>query len=182
MDRVLNRMKLEATRATATNAEWSVGTVSSFDGGGMAKVQLQPEDTITGWLPINTASLGMNCGPRVGASCLVHFQNGDREAGIILGFFYTDVETPPAAAEDEIIIATVFGQTLKFLKDGTVGMASAAGASLVMDASGNIILTPGGGGQVLLGGAGATLKAARDADPTAPGNVVHATSTKVRVL
>ncbi len=202
---LMNLVRREVERGIARFSTWSIGTVSSYDPAThTAKVQLQPEDTQTGWLPINSMAVGndfgISIGPSTGLSCLVHFQDGDREAGVILGFFFTDKEKPVSVEEGEIVVKAKFGQSIVMKKDGSILMTDKSGATfgldgsgniaatgksgakIEFDAGGNIILTPAGSGQVLLGGAGAVLKAARDTDPTTPGNIVHATSTKVKVL
>lgn len=198
MEEILNIVRREVERGIARFSPWAVGTLTSYDGKSNGKVSLQPEGTETGWLPINAMSLSANFGPRLGASCLVHFQDGDREAGMILGYFYTDAEVPPPLAEDEFIMVTPWGAVVKVLKDGTIILFSGGsyfsidadktvtltgkvGQTIVMDLSGNIILTPAAGGKVYLGGQEGSLPAARDTDSTV-GNVVHATSAKVRIV
>lgn len=202
MEHLLNIMRREAERTTARFSSWAIGTVSSFDGKSNVKVQLQPEDTQTGWLPVNSlfvgSGFGISIGPKVGTSCLVHFQDGDREAGVVVGFFYTDSEQPVSVKEGEIVVKTEAGSSISFLQDGSVTVTDKGGASfnldgsgnitftgkagqtIVMDAAGNIVLTPSGSGKVALGGLGG-LAAARNADSTA-GNTIHATSTKVTVI
>jgi phage gp45-like len=204
MESLLNIVRREVERGIARFQPWSIGTISSYDPATRtAKVQLQPEDTQTGWLPIASQAVGngfgLNIGPHTGTSCLIHFQGGDREAGIIMGFFFTDDEKPVSVDEGEIVIKTEWGSAVSMLKDGSVllmdksgatfgldGLGNLtvnakSGASFGMDAAGNLILNPAGAGNVILGGSSGGVAVAKDGD-TVTGGIVHATSLKVKVL
>lgn len=161
MDRLINNMKLQAAGVAAEKQPWTIGTVSSYDGKSMAKVKLQPEGTVTGWLPISTlmvgAGFGIGIGPTVGASCLVHFPGGDREAGVIGGFFFTDVETPLEVAEGEMKIKTKSGSTISLLQNGSIALGDKDGGTAVIDGSGNVKLTNKEGVTVNLSETGASI-------------------------
>ena len=203
MEAILNLVRREAARVLARSSGLVVGTVTSYDPAThTAKVQLQPEGTLTGWMPILSLAVGAGFGiqvaPHIGQACLVHPHDQNIEAGVILGFFFNDVETPISVQEGEIVIKHESGSGLSLLNDGSavltnkngatttldasgdITMTGKAGQTIAMDASGNIILTPSGSGIVQVGGAGG-LPAARSNDAVVSGRVV-ATSTKVTIV
>ena len=204
MYEILNIVKREVERGIARYSPWAIGTLTSYDPDTHAgKVNLQPEDTQTGWLPINSAAVGNDfgicIGPTIGISCLIHFQDGSREAGVILGFFFSDAEKPIAVKEGEIVLKSKFGQSILMKDDGSIllsdksgatfgldglgniTMLAKSGAKLGMNAAGDLLIAGSGAGHVLLGGEAATQFAARNGDIVNL-NAVVASSTKVKVL
>src|SRR4051794_35688610 len=90
MDRFLNIMKQHAGALDQGAAQPRFGTVTSVNAtAATAKVQLQPEGVLSGWLPIMSpwvgAGWGMYCPPAPGDQVLVLAQEGDADHGVIVG-------------------------------------------------------------------------------------------------
>lgn len=164
------------------------------------KVKLQPSDTLSGWIQIETDQVGLLVAPNVGDPGWLEPHDDDGRAWVFVGSNHNDNFPPPIEiAAGEWYYKNKSGSSLYFKSDGSltatdkggasiafdgagnIAMTGKAGQTIVLDASGNIILTPAGSGKVELGGTGG-LKVARDTDLTTPGNLVHATSTKVTVV
>lgn len=204
MDGIANIARREAERVVDRRASgMRVGLCQSYDPATHSvKLTLQPEGTVTGWLPLSAIGVGSGFGVYVGATTghayLAYFHEGDLEAGIVIGRIGTDQEPPVSVQAGETIIKSPTGSLVSLLQDGSVTiqdkqagkvaidgsgnitLTGKAGQTIVMDASGNITLTPAGGGKVQLGGSGG-LAVARNTDP-APSDVIAATSTKVTAL
>ena len=69
MDQLLNALKAQSAAQDATAGQPRFGVVSSVDPAtGTARVQLQPEGVLTGWLPVLSPWVGAGWGiepPRV---------------------------------------------------------------------------------------------------------------------
>ena len=177
IDDLLNIVRREAERVVDRRAAGiRIGTVQSYDPKTHAvKLSLQPEGTLTGWLPLSAIGVGNGFGVYVGATTnhayAAYFHEGDLEAGVIIGRLPTDQEAPIQVQSGEIVIQSPTGSLCKLLQDGSVTvqdknaatialdgsgnitLTGKAGQTVKLDASGNITLTPALSGFVLLGGA-----------------------------
>ncbi len=125
MDRFLNAMKGQAQALDRTQGQARFALVTSVDPQRYAaRVRLQPEGVLTGWLPILTqwvgAGWGMVCPPRPGDQVLVIAQEGDAENGVIVGASFSDAARAPVAAPGELWLVHGSGSFLKLSNDGTV--------------------------------------------------------------
>jgi hypothetical protein len=91
-----------------------------------ARVKLQPEGTLTGWLPVLSpwtgSGWGMVCPLAAGDQVLVLPQEGDTEHGVVVGRAYSKASPPPQAAAGELWIVHASGCCLKLKADGTVSI------------------------------------------------------------
>lgn len=91
-----------------------------------ARVKLQPEDVLTGWLPMKADWVGAGWGmvtlPEVGDQVVVVPQEGDSEHGIIIGRVYSDQQRPPKANPKELWLVHHTGSFIKLIEDGTIQM------------------------------------------------------------
>jgi len=89
-----------------------------------AKVLLQPEGVLTGWLPVLTqwvgSGWGMACPPSAGDQVLIIPQEGDAQHGLIVGRLYSNLVRPPAAEPGEITLSHQSGCSLRLLNSGVV--------------------------------------------------------------
>jgi phage baseplate assembly protein gpV len=81
MDRLLNALRTQSSALDQAMAQPRFAIVSSVDPGtGNARVMLQPEGTLSGWLPILSpwtgSGWGMCCPPSPGDQVLVLSQEG----------------------------------------------------------------------------------------------------------
>jgi hypothetical protein len=100
-------------------------TVSSVDPNtATARVMLEPDGVLTGWLPLLSswtgAGWGMVCPPKPGDQVLVVPQEGDAAHGVIVGRSFSDVQHPPAAPPGEFWLVHESGSSLRLCNDGTI--------------------------------------------------------------
>ena len=103
------------------------GTVTSVNPTtSTARVKLQPEGVLSGWLPILSPWVGdgwgMYCPPTPGDQVLVLAQEGDAEHGIIVGRAFSNTQTPPATPVGELWLVHTSGSFIKLQNDGTIQM------------------------------------------------------------
>lgn len=127
-----------------------MGIIDSYDPDlYCAKVRLQPEDpdnpenSLTGFLPISTEWSGNGWGdvygPSVGDVVDVHFQEGGKNAGYISKRFYSSVTRPPGPVPSgEAWRVHQSGSFMKFTNDGKVSVNSNSDMDLVSGADMNI--------------------------------------------
>ena len=125
MDRFLNTMKMHADAIVQTLAQPRFGTVTSVDPNtGTARLMLQPEGVLSGWLPVLSpwvgSGWGMICPPKPGDQVLVLAQEGAAEHGIIVGRIFSNRQCPPPAPSGELWLVHQSGSYLKLLNDGTI--------------------------------------------------------------
>ncbi len=125
MDRLLNTLKGQAAALDRGQGQPRFGIVTSVDPSAYAaRVALQPENVLTGWLPILSPWVGGGWGfvalPSPGDQVLVVPQEGDAEHGVVIGSSYSATNRPPAAQPGELRIVHSSGTSLVFANDGTV--------------------------------------------------------------
>lgn len=125
MDQFWNMVKAQAGGLDGLTGVARFGLVSSFDPAVYAaRVLLQPENVLTGWLPILSAWAGAGWGlaaPLIpGAQVLVIFQEGDAEQGVIIGAVWSSVDQPLPAPAGELWLQHQSGSFLKLLNNGTI--------------------------------------------------------------
>ncbi len=160
MVRLYNFIKSGAADLDARGAVARFGLVSSFDPSAFAaKVMLQPENVLTGWLPIISPWVGAGWGLAapliVGAQVLVIAQEGDAEHGVILGAVWSTVDKPLSAPTGELWLQHQSGSYLKLLNNGTITLQASQ-----VNITGNLLVN---GNISDVGGARGTLAAFRQA-------------------
>jgi phage baseplate assembly protein gpV len=125
MDRFVNALKSQAAAMDRAQGQPRFGVVASVDAARYAaRVKLQPENVLTGWLPILSpwvgAGWGVVCPPSPGDQVLVLPQEGDAENGVIVGSSFSDAHRAPQAPLGEIWLVHASGSFLKLASDGTV--------------------------------------------------------------
>jgi phage baseplate assembly protein gpV len=130
MDAFLNRMKAQAATLDQAQGQPRFGVVSSVDPTRYAaRVMLQPENVLSGWLPILSpwigAGWGLACLPSPGDQVMVVPQEGDAEHGVIVGACWSMTQSPPVVAGvapqcGEFWIVHRSGSFLRFRNDGSV--------------------------------------------------------------
>lgn len=101
------------------------GTVASVNPStSTARVVLQPEGVLSGWLPVLSPWIGngwgMVCLPQVGDQVLVAPQEGDMEQGIVVGGCYSKSQRPPSAPSGEFWLVHKSGSSIKLSNDGVI--------------------------------------------------------------
>ena len=125
MDDFLNRVKAHAAAMGQGQGQPRLGIVSSVDAATYtARVLLQPEGVLSGWLPILSpwigAGWGMACPPGIGDQVMVLPQEGEAEHGVIIGRLWSQTQVTPGTPVGELWLVHGSGSFLKLHQDGTV--------------------------------------------------------------
>jgi len=125
MDAFLNALKAQAGALDQATGQARFGVVTSVDPEkATARVLLQPEAVLSGWLPVLSpwvgAGWGMVCPPSPGEQVLVLAQEGDAEHGLIVGRAFSATTPPPRAEVGELWLVHKSGSFVKLANDGTV--------------------------------------------------------------
>jgi phage baseplate assembly protein gpV len=125
MDAFLNALKAQASALDASAGQPRFGTVSNVDvTHGLARVLLQPENVLTGWLPVLSPWVGAGWGlwapPQPGDQVLVLAQEGEIEHGAVIARGWSAESPPPQAALGELVLQHSSGTQLRLANDGTV--------------------------------------------------------------
>jgi phage baseplate assembly protein gpV len=134
----LNAIRGQASLIAGESAQLRCAIVQSFDPATYcAKVTLQPEGVLTGWLPISTSWIGGGWGmvapPSPGQQVIVLAQEGQAEHGIVLGGLFSTNAQPPAAPAGELWLVHQSGSYLKLHNDGSI-----EGAAALFSFTGNV--------------------------------------------
>jgi phage baseplate assembly protein gpV len=138
MDRLLNALAVRSGSMDAQAGQPRWGVVQSFNPANYtAKVTLQPEGVLTGWLPIVTPTFGAGWGVvsplQPGQQVLVVPDTGDHDNGVILGGTWNTSSTVPK------IPAAPGGATTN-LQSGEWAFVSPAGSFIRFCADGSVLI------------------------------------------
>ena len=127
MDRLLNAFKAQSAAQDASVGQPRIGVVTSVDPAkGTARVQLQPDGVLTGWLPMLSpwvgAGWGLSCPPAPGDQVMVLPQEGDAEHGVIVGRLWSAAAPVPETPVGELWLTHRSGSYLRLVNDGTIRM------------------------------------------------------------
>lgn len=125
MDAFSNVIKSRAASLDGLSGVARFGLVSSFDPTAYAaRVMMQPENVLSGWLPIISAWVGAGWGLAApltpGDQVLVIAQEGSSEHGVIIGSVWSAVDKPLPAPAGELWLQHQTGSFVKLLNDGTI--------------------------------------------------------------
>ena len=125
MDSLLNALKAQGANQDQASGTSRFGTVTSVNPAtATARVKLQPEGVLTGWLPLLTPWVGngwgLVCPPSPGDQVLVLPQEGDAEHGLIIASTWSAKTIPPPAPSGEFWLVHKSGSYLKLQNDGTI--------------------------------------------------------------
>lgn len=163
MDEFFDLLTVKSDGTRESFAQPRIGTVTSSNSQtATARVLLQPEGVLTGWLPVLTQwagpGWGMVCPPSPGDQVLIIPQEGSSQHGLIIGRLYSNSVHPPQAESGEIALSHQSGCSLRLLNSGVVSIKGDLHVSGdVYDAHGplsklrndyNIHIHHTGGGQV----------------------------------
>lgn len=130
MDYFWNAIKARAAGLDGLSGVARFGLVTSFDPVSYAaRVLIQPENILSGWLPVVSNWVGAGwgvCAPlSPGSQVLVISQEGDSEQGVIIGSVWSTVELPPGAPVGELWLVHQSGSYIKMHNDGSLALQAA---------------------------------------------------------
>ena len=126
MERMLNALRGQAASLDLAAGKPRFAVVSSVDPArALVRVMFQPENLLSGWLPLLSCWVGIGWGmcspPSPGDQVLVLPHDGDPEQGVVIGSIWHDAATPPAAPSGELWMVHSSGSFLKLHADGSIG-------------------------------------------------------------
>lgn len=150
MDMMRNAMRLEADRAMARRTMPRMGIIVNYDPNRYAaRVLLQPEGIMTGYLPITSPWIGNQFGmyapPNINDVVEVHFQQGGKEAGFIVNRFYSTQTKPLPVTSGEMWLVHQSGSFIKMTNAGDIIIS--ANRDLINHAGRNYLFDANGQGQ-----------------------------------
>lgn len=127
MENFWNAVKGRAAALDGLSAQARFAVVASFDASAYAaRVTLQPENVLSGWLPVLAGWVGAGWGMAAplapGDQVLVLGQEGDAEQAVVVGRLWSNQETPPAAPVGELWMVHQSGAFVRLRNDGTIAM------------------------------------------------------------
>ena len=140
-----NHIRREAQAAANQWARTRMGIIDSYDPAHYAvKVRIQPENVLTGWIPLGSSCVGklfgMFCGPSAGDMVDVHFQEGGKEAGYASIRLFSTACPPLPCPSGEFWLVHKSGSQIKLTNDGKVLVQDSAGSLLTLNADGTATL------------------------------------------
>ena len=125
IERLSNAIKSHASTLDQSTGQIKFGTVTSVNSqNATARVLIQPDNVLSGWLPVLSqwvgSGWGMVCPPDPGDQVLLVPQEGDVEQGIIIGRTFSNKQKPPVAPGGEFWLVHQSGSFLKLCNDGTI--------------------------------------------------------------
>jgi hypothetical protein len=120
-----NVIKAHASGLDQCAGQVKFGTVTSVNANNAtARVLIQPEGVLSGWLPVLSQWVGngwgVACPPSPGDQVVLVPQEGDVEQGIIIGRVFSVKQLPPSAPGGEFWLVHESGSFLKLCNDGTI--------------------------------------------------------------
>ena len=125
IDRLANAIKSHAAGLDQSLGQVKFGVVTSVNSqNATARVLIQPDDVLSGWLPVLSqwvgSGWGMICPLTPGDQVVLVPQQGDAEQGVIIGRSFSTKQLPPVVPGGEFWLIHQSGSFLKLCNDGTV--------------------------------------------------------------
>ena len=164
----LDVMRREAERILSAKTFPRFGVIRSYDPNAYrAKVLIQPENILSGWLPISSEYVGNGFGlffaPAPGDTVLCQFADGDFGMGVIgSGKIFLPTMPPVPCPPGQVMLVHSSGTYIKILSSG----------ELDMNVVGNLNLTVGGNLTATVQGT-ATITSPNPVTVSAPTTVVE---------
>jgi phage baseplate assembly protein gpV len=130
MNQLLNTIRAAAQQAGQSVATTRQGTVTSYNPATHSvRVTLQPDNELTGWLPLKSPWVGngwgLFCPPSIGDLVEIDYQEGAQGYGSVGLRFYNDEDRPLPCPSGEFWLVHQSGSMLKFHNDGSVELETA---------------------------------------------------------
>ena len=143
MDAFSNMIRKHAAMINVGRAACRIGIVKNYNPGPpypTVKVALQPDGTLTGYLPITAQWVGNGWGmfgaPNIGDCCEVQFQEDGAGGGFVVGRFWNvDAQGIPVPS-GEFWCVHESGAYFKLTNDGKLSLNDAAGSTIIMNGDG----------------------------------------------
>lgn len=140
MQGLVNQMRRAAQETMGARPSTRHGIVDGYDPDNYAvRVRLQPDDTLTDWIPLKAVAVGNGWGaffaPNIGDAIEIDFQEADGEAGSAGWRFFNDSDRPLSVPAGEMWLVHQAGASFKLTGDGAATFDSGSGASIKVQGS-----------------------------------------------
>ena len=127
--KTFNKIRRDANEEMADRAVTRLAIIDSYDASQYAaRVRFQPENKLSGWLPVLTPwrgkGWGLFCPPTQGDQVLVQFQEDNQGTGTIGLRAYSNQAPPLAVHSGEFWLVHQTGAFLKLTNDGRISINS----------------------------------------------------------
>ena len=135
MSDLIALVQAEVERAMRSYQTEAYGTVTSYDPDSHSvKVMVQPDGTETGWIRVGEQHIGNGwgilSGLQINDQVKLSIVKGDINNATISGRVHSDQDKPPKVEAGEMILQHTSGSMIKFGKDNSVTMNSAAAMTI----------------------------------------------------
>lgn len=142
-DALVNVLKDRVGSVVNTIGVPRIGVVSSYNpNDGTARVLVQPEGTMSGWIPVASQSVGAGWGLhtplQTGEQVIVLPIDGDSQNPVVVGRLWSNQMRPPVAAGGEMVLRHSSGSYIQLAASGAVTLA-AVGTATISDNAGAVI-------------------------------------------
>lgn len=147
MDRLYDTFRQRAGAMDAQIGTGRFALVQSYDPNtGTAKVLLQPEGKLTGWLPVLTqwvgAGWGIHAPLQQGDQVFVVAQEGHSDHGVIVGRAHSAQALPPqGVSSQELLMRHSSGAFIRMGTDGKITLQDPSGTKLELENNGKVKIT-----------------------------------------
>lgn len=146
MDALLSQMRMQAHIAMNSRATTQIGIVNGYDPNTYtARVLLQPNNTLTGWLPILSPWVGNGFGlfvpPNIGDVVEIEFQEGSFAVGMICMRRFNNDARPLPVPSGEAWLFHESGSYIKLTNDGKIEINGNTEITLTADGDVNITVS-----------------------------------------
>jgi phage baseplate assembly protein V len=143
MKGILNAVRLQVQRAMASMISSRFGSITNFDPNTFtARVMLQPDNVMTGWLQVSCPWIGNGWGmfapPNIGDLVDVLYTNSDLQSGVIALRSYNQVNRPLPVKSGEFWLVHKSGAFFKLTNDGKLSVSDGHGATVTLNGDGSI--------------------------------------------
>lgn len=143
----LDVMRREAERILSVKTFPRFGVIQNYDPNTYrAKVMIQPENILSGWLPISSeyvgSGFGLFIGPAIGDTVLCQFVDGDFGMGVIgSGKIFLPTMPPVACPSGQVMLIHSSGTFIKLMNAGDLDMNVAGNLDLAVTGNLNATVT-----------------------------------------
>lgn len=143
MNILRNTLHQIAADNAAAIAQPCIGIIQSVDPlRHLARVTVQPDNVLSGWLPLATPVIGWQMLPAIGSQAVIVPRDGDKRNGVIVAYAYSNPNPPPQVPNaigtggtpnasntpmsgTESVLTGPSGAALRFCADGSVYIKAA---------------------------------------------------------
>jgi phage baseplate assembly protein V len=138
-----NQMRQQAQGVLNMLDHGKSGIVQNYDKTTYScRVLIQPENELTGWIPIMSLWVGNGWGmfapPAPGAAAIVLPREGLSDAAFICGALFNDVDRPRPVDQGEFWLVHESGASFKLTNNGALAINDGNGASVTLNGDGTV--------------------------------------------